>query len=85
MKAGRLRQRVTLQSMSGGVDAIGQPLPAEWADVFTTWASVEPLQGREFIAASAVSSEITARVRMRYRPGVTTGGQTSPTCSVPRA
>mgnify|MGYP000909745925 CR=1 FL=1 len=32
-----------------------------------TWAAVEPLNGREFIAAQAVQSEVTTRIRMRYR------------------
>jgi SPP1 family predicted phage head-tail adaptor len=70
MNAGQLDQRVTLQTMAGGVDAIGQPLPDNWADVATVWASVHPLQGREFLAAQSVQSEVTARITMRYRPGV---------------
>jgi SPP1 family predicted phage head-tail adaptor len=48
----------------GGTDAIGQPLPE-------AWAAAEPLVGREYIAAVVVTAEVTARVRMRYRPGVT--------------
>lgn len=72
ISAGALSERVTLQTMAGGgTDAIGQPLPDAWADVFTTWASVHPLQGREFLAAAAITTEVTARITMRYRPGVT--------------
>jgi SPP1 family predicted phage head-tail adaptor len=32
---------------------------------------VEPLVGREYLAAAALVSEVTARIRMRYRPGIT--------------
>ena len=34
-------------------------------------AAIEPLSGRDLIAAQAVQSEVTTRVRLRYRPGVT--------------
>ncbi|MDP2768405.1 MAG: phage head closure protein [Giesbergeria sp.] len=69
MKAGQLDQRVTLERLSGGVDELGQPIES-WAPLFTCWAAVEPLTGREFLAAQAAVSEVTARIRMRYRPGV---------------
>jgi SPP1 family predicted phage head-tail adaptor len=72
ISAGALSERVTLQTMAGGgTDAIGQPLPDAWADVCTVWAALEPLQGREYIAAAAITTEVQARLRMRYRPGIT--------------
>ncbi len=40
----------------------------EWARV---WAGIEPLSARDFIAAQAVQSEVTARIVIRYREGVT--------------
>ena len=71
MKAGDLDQRVTVERLQGGVDELGQPLPDTWAPVFTAWAEVSPLVGREYLAAAALVAEVTARIRMRYRPGVT--------------
>jgi SPP1 family predicted phage head-tail adaptor len=71
MNAGQLDQRVTVQAPSAGVDLFGQPLPDAWADVATVWAQVAPLAGREFLAAAAVQSEVTAKITMRYRPGIT--------------
>ena len=71
MKAGQLDQRVTVERLSGGVDELDQPLPDTWAPLFTCWAAVEPLAGREYLAAAALLSEVTARIRMRYRPGIT--------------
>lgn len=71
MKAGQLDQRVTVERQQGGFDELGQPLPDTWAPLFTCWAAVEPLTGREYIAASAAVSEVTARIRMRFRPWMT--------------
>ena len=34
-------------------------------------ASIEPLSAREFIQAAAVQSAVTARIVIRYLPGVT--------------
>lgn len=67
MQAGKLKQRVTLKRPSGGGrDQYGQPTD-EFKPVATVWASVEPLRGREFFAAQQVNSEITTRIRIRYR------------------
>lgn len=70
MKAGDLTQRVTVERFTTTTDSWGQPIET-WAPLFTCWASVEPLVGREYIAAQAAQSEVTARIRMRYRPGLT--------------
>ena len=71
MKAGQLDQRVTVERLQGGVDELGQPLPDTWAPLFTCWAAVEPLVGREYLAAQAAVSEVTAKIRMRFRPWMT--------------
>lgn len=70
LPAGRLRHRIEIQNYEMTQDDWGQPIYTwtHWADV---WASVEPLQGREFLAAMALQSQTTVRIRMRYRPGVT--------------
>lgn len=70
MDAGRLDKRVTIQSMTATRNAIGEPVEA-WADVATVWAAVEPVQGREFWEQQQVQSEVTTRIRIRYRAGVT--------------
>lgn len=70
MKAGQLDQRVTVERYTSTEDELGQPIEA-WAPLFTCWAAVEPLNGREFFAASTTLSETTTRVRIRYRPGLT--------------
>ena len=70
MKAGQLDQRVTVERFSRTEDELGQPIET-WAPLFTCWAEVSPLVGREFIAAQAAQSEVTARIRMRFRPWMT--------------
>ena len=70
MKAGKLDQRVTLERQSRVLGPLGQPVNA-WAPLMTVWAAVEPLVGREYLAAQAAQSEVTARVTMRYRTGIT--------------
>lgn len=69
MQVGPLRKRVTIQKRSQVQDAYGQPLTA-WEDVATVWAAIEPISGRELLAAAAVQSEVTHQVILRYRPGV---------------
>lgn len=69
MKAGTLDQRVTLEQLVLEEDDWGGTIEA-WAPLFDAWAAVEPLAGREFIAADAAQSEVTARIRLRYRPGL---------------
>ena len=70
MRAGALDQRVTVERFTSTVDDWGTPIES-WAPLFTCWAAVEPLVGREYIAAQAAQSELTTRITMRYRPGVT--------------
>ena len=69
MRAGNLDQRIELQELVEGFDDYGQPLSA-WQTYLSAWAAVEPLQGREYLAAMQNQSETTIRVRLRYRPGV---------------
>ena len=70
MRAGDLTERVTVERFTSTQDELGQPIEA-WAPLFTCWAAVEPLTGREYLAAQAAVSEVTARIRMRFRPWMT--------------
>jgi len=70
MESGRLRHRVTLQARTGAVDDFGQPVDA-WEDVLTTWATVQPVSGREFQEGAQVEAEVTHKVWLRWRAGAT--------------
>ena len=75
MQAGKLDKQVVLSQLVTGspaVDEFGQPNQS-WEPVDTVWASLEPLSGREFWAQQQVQSEITVRLRIRYRDDVLPG------------
>ena len=68
MKAGELRDRVTLQQ-SDAVNVDGVPV-GDWVDVCTVWAQVVDLSGRELEAQQQTGAEISTRIRIRYRAGL---------------
>ena len=75
MRAGTLRTRVTIEHLvTGSPDktAIGET-DAAWATYATVYAHIQPILGREFMAAEAVQSKVDTKIRVRYMPGVTAG------------
>lgn len=73
LKAGRLRHRVAIQAKVQAQDPVSGETVTTWQTV-PGWESVpcaiEPLSAREFIAASAIQSQIVARITLRYREGL---------------
>ena len=72
---GKMRHRITFQRFSGTLDDFGDPLQTDddnWADVATTWAAIDPISGREFYAAEQSQSEVSHKIRCRYRTGLDT-------------
>ena len=72
---GKMRHRITFQTFTGSLDDYGDPLMSEdanWTDAATVWAAIDPVSGREFYAAEQSQSEVTHKVRCRYRSGLTT-------------
>jgi SPP1 family predicted phage head-tail adaptor len=70
MRAGRLRHRITIQEFRvTGRNVIGGEVK-DWVNVATVWAGIEPIRGREYLAADQPRAELTHRVPMRYRPGI---------------
>lgn len=71
--AGRLRDRVTIQSRSVTRDAYGAEV-VTWSTLATVWGSVEAISGREYLAtvggADALRATRTIRVVIRYREDV---------------
>lgn len=70
MRAGKIRHRIEVQTATETQDAYNQPT-AVWATAVTLWGSIEPLSGRELLAADEVKGEVTTRVRMRYDANIT--------------
>ncbi len=65
MQAGRLQQKVSFQEISTEDDTAGQ-LKNLWTEFAIKRASIEPINGRDFLAASGEHADITTRVRVRY-------------------
>ena len=71
--AGKLNKRVVIQHQVAGSplqNSYGE-LNHVWETYATVWASIEPIQGREFWAQQQVQSEVSVRIRIRYLAGVT--------------
>lgn len=71
MRAGKLRQRITLQTRSATRDALGQEVES-WSDAGTYYGEVRPLVGRELAHAQQLRADITLAVAMRW-PGFAPG------------
>jgi SPP1 family predicted phage head-tail adaptor len=61
----QLNKQVTVQRRAHTQDAAGQ-VRETWRDLSDVWASIRPLGGREFYAASGQRAEITHEIVMRY-------------------
>lgn len=65
MDPGKLNHRITFQIQN--LDSEEE----EWNDIVTTWASINPISGREYYQAETINSDLTHKVRLRYRKGIT--------------
>lgn len=68
--SGKLRHKVALQKQVRTQDPETGAMVTTWQTVANVWASVEPLSAREFIAAQAAQSAVSARIVIRHRPDV---------------
>lgn len=72
--ATRLRQRLTLQQEVKTADGAGG-YARSWQDIADLWAEISPLNyragiGSEKLAAGQIQSEISHKVTLRYRAGI---------------
>lgn len=72
MRAGRLRDHLTLQGYGDVKDAIGGTRK-DWFEVGTVWCEVRGVSGKAFLSASAEQAEVSVEILMRYRPDVQSG------------
>tara|TARA_Y100000815_G_C13122922_1_gene417558 strand:+ start:380 stop:718 length:339 start_codon:yes stop_codon:yes gene_type:complete len=71
MRSGPLRHRITFQLPGLVQDPDSGEMVEGWADVWRGVAArIEPLSVKDLIAAQANQSELSARIVIRYRPGV---------------
>lgn len=69
IKAGELRERVTVQSAIQTTNSLGESIPT-WSTFATVWASVEGVTARELLLAGQQQTEISHRVRLRFLTGL---------------
>jgi SPP1 family predicted phage head-tail adaptor len=66
VEAGKLRRKVTIKEKTRTPDDYGGNT-VTWTDVCTVWADVEPLSGTQLFTAMQNASEISYKLRIRYR------------------
>jgi len=66
---GKMRHEIVIQQKPTTKNSFGETLNT-WDNVCTIWASIEPLQGREYFSAEQIQSEVTTRIRIRYIDGI---------------
>ena len=72
---GKMRHRIKFQSYTGTQDEFGDPNildDSNWTDTASMWAAIDPISGREFYEAQQSQSEVSHKLRCRYRAGLTT-------------
>ena len=66
MHIGKLRHLVSIERRVESLDDVGDAVP-KWVQETRVWGAVEPLSGRELVAAQQIHAEATTRVRLRHR------------------
>lgn len=67
MRAGLLRKRVELQSVTNGRGPTGGTVE-NWTTIVNRWAELLPLRGQERYEAAQVEAQTTIKIRIRYYP-----------------
>jgi SPP1 family predicted phage head-tail adaptor len=70
VKIGKLRHRIAIEQVAETRDADGSVIEG-WSAHATVQASIEPISGREYIAAQSTQADVTHRIRLRYLSGIT--------------
>jgi SPP1 family predicted phage head-tail adaptor len=66
----KFRHRISVQQQTTSTDAGGGKVNT-WAEIFSSWASVNPLTGHESYAWGQLMEESNYVIKIRYRAGVT--------------
>ncbi len=69
MKAGDLRDRVTIQAKTVTFNAYNEPIET-WSDLVTVCAAFPDQNGKEMRVAQKLYSSVTAVIAIRYRSDV---------------
>ena len=71
--ASELRHKVVIQTkVEGGRDEDGYNLPNAWTTYKQLWAKVTPVAARDLAIGQSELTEVTARMKIRYRTDINT-------------
>lgn len=71
--ASELRHRVVIQSKSeGSRNEYGDFVPSDWTTYKTLWSKITPVAARDLAIGQAELTEVTARMKIRYRTDINT-------------
>lgn len=65
MNIGKLRHQISLQSPTNAQNDFGEQTQT-FTTFATVWGQIEPLAGRELLAAQQISETIDSRITIRY-------------------
>lgn len=70
VSAGKLRHIIKIQQ-NQEVQLDDGSMQTQWVDVYSkTYASIEPLSAREFLASATQEMQVSARITVRYKPNI---------------
>ena len=70
MRSGILRHRITIQTETAVSDGMGGET-LTWSDTLEAWAAIWPLTAKESLDAMKLELQVTHKIRIRYRSGIT--------------
>lgn len=68
MQAGKLDQRITIESATTAADGVGEMIKT-WTTLAVVWAHIKTRSGKE-IFSTGVQAEVDISFRIRYRTGL---------------
>lgn len=69
MKAGQLKNRITIQQQIKTANAIDED-EISWTTFATVWADIQPDSGHQTYQAKQLNAEAQGRIKIRYRPNI---------------
>jgi SPP1 family predicted phage head-tail adaptor len=67
VRSGEYRHRIQFQTLTNTQDGTTGAITRVWTNSFMAWANIEPLNGRELLAAAAVQSTVSHSISVRWR------------------
>ena len=70
MRAGNLKNKITLQTIGNSTNAFGEIEEGNFQDYKTVWASIIPVSGKESFLSNANFSTVSHKIKIRYIPNL---------------